>query len=156
MKRSQVIFVVALALLLAVVAAWRLMPRAPGVSDLYSRYESQPGVRVGFVSAFRVDDTTRVDVTTIEALCDSGWSWMMNELDLQDDDVPVSDSVETGFLFRRVVKGKPSLVATDDCTDVDILLVSTVDHAAGIYHVSTQAQEDCVLRLAFDKYLNVE
>lgn len=153
MKRSWIIFIVLLLLLLGGVTAWRLQTRAPGVSDLYSRYEHQPGVRVGFVDDFAVDDSTRCDVTTLEAVTDSGWVWMMQELGLQEDDLPETDADEAGFLFRRVVKGSPSQVATADCTNVDILLVSTVDRAAGVYHVATQREEDCVLRLAFDKYL---
>lgn len=140
-------------LLLGGVAAWKLLPRAPGVGDLYSRYEHQPGVRVGFVSDFAVDDSTLCDVTTVEALTEEGWEWMKEEFGLDDSTLPATTEEESGFLFRRVVKGEPKQVAEAGCEMVDILLVSTVDHAAGIYHVTTMEQEDCVLRLAFDKYL---
>lgn len=153
MKRNQIIFIVVLLLLLGGVTAWRLLPRAPGVGDLYSRYEHQPGVRVGFVHDFAVDDSTQIDVTTFEALTDSGWTWMVQEFGLQKEEIPETDADESGFLFRRVEKGKPSVTAAADCKDVDILLISTVDRAAGIYHVATQDEEDLVLRLAFDKYL---
>ena len=156
MKRSRIIFIAALLLLLGGVTAWRLMPRAPGVGDLYSRYEHQPGVRVGFVAGFEVDDSTRCDVTTIEAITDSGWAWMLHEFGLADGDVPATDADEAGFLFRRVVKGEPWRMAAADCHEVDILIVSSVDHAVGIYHVATTAQEEHLLRLAFDKYLTID
>ena len=156
MKRNIALFILALLLLAGGVVAWRLVPRAPGVSDLYSRYEHQPGVRVGFVAELAIDDSTHCDVTTFEALTDSGWAWMMDEFGLEDFALPEASDDEAGFLFRRVVKGTPSQPARADCRDVDIMLVSTVDHAVGIYHVATAVDEERVLRLAFEKYLTIE
>ncbi len=156
MKRNQIIFLVVLLLLVGGVVAWRLLPRVSDVSALYSRYEHQQGVRVGFVADFEVDDSTLVDVTTLEALTDSGWAWMLDELGLEDCALPESNEDSSGFLFRRVVKGQPSEVAEADCKKVDILLVSTIDRAAGVYHVESQREEDCVLQLAFDKYLKMD
>ena len=42
-----------------------------------------PGVRVGFIKDFPLNDTITCDVTTFEALTDEGWEWMLDSLGLQ-------------------------------------------------------------------------
>lgn len=80
MKRIWIITAVLLVLALGAVTACHFLCQGkPEVSELYSRYEHQEGVRVGFVHHFPFDDSTRVDVTTIEALDSAGWAWMQEE-----------------------------------------------------------------------------
>ena len=66
------------------VVRWlKLRPAEP--DGLYRRYKDQPGVRVGHIADFRVDDTVSLSVTTIEALDDEGWRWMSDEFGLDED-----------------------------------------------------------------------
>ena len=80
MKRTLGIFIGILLLLLATATALRLRPAAPEGSELYERYKKMPGVRVGFIKDFPLNDSMVVDVTTIEALTDEGWEWLNSEI----------------------------------------------------------------------------
>lgn len=82
MKRIWIITGALLVLALGVVTACHFLCQGkPEVSEYYSRYEHQEGVRVGFIHHFPFDDSTQVDVTTIEALDSAGWAWMQEEFD---------------------------------------------------------------------------
>ncbi len=85
MKRLLKITLLLTALALAALAVWRLTG-PHGVGELYKRYSGQEGVRVGFVKNYPFDDSTKVDVTTVEALDTAGWSWMQAEFDLPSPD----------------------------------------------------------------------
>ena len=80
MKKRVLIYIGVLLLLLAAVTAFRLRPAEPENSVLYERYKDLPGVRVGFVKDFPINDSTTCDVTTFEALTDEGWEWMLDSL----------------------------------------------------------------------------
>ena len=83
MKRNAFIYIGILLLLLAVVTAWRMRPEPVEGSELYQRYKDLPGVRVGFIKDFPLNDTLTCDVTTFEALTDEGWQWMLDSLGMQ-------------------------------------------------------------------------
>ena len=80
MKRNAIIFMGILLLLLAAVTAWRMRPEPVEGSELYQRCKDVPGVRVGFIKDFPINDTITCDVTTFEALTDEGWEWMLDSL----------------------------------------------------------------------------
>lgn len=87
MKRLWIVTAVLLVLLLGGITAWRLLPRGGhDVSDLYSECATQQGVRAGFIENYRFDDSTLVDVTTVEALDSLGWAWMQRRFDLPEPD----------------------------------------------------------------------
>ena len=79
MKRNAIIFMGILLMLLAAVTAWRMRPEPVEGSELYQRCKDVPGVRVGFIKDFPINDTITCDVTTFEALTDEGWEWMSEE-----------------------------------------------------------------------------
>ena len=83
MKRNAIIFMGILLLLLAAVTAWRMRPEPVEGSELYHRCKDVPGVRVGFIKDFPLNDSLTCDVTTFEALTDEGWEWMLDSLGLQ-------------------------------------------------------------------------
>ena len=157
MKRKHwIIYAMVLALLMAGVTAVRLLPhKGPEVSSLYQRYEHQPGVRVGFVKALPLDDSTSVDVTTIEALDSAGWQWLQEEFAIglwsQTDSVEGNRS----FSFRRMDKEVPSLMPPADSGDFDMLVVSLADSCVSIYHLENERQHDRIVELAFEKYLSI-
>lgn len=145
-----------LVVLLAGVTVVRMLPhKGLAVSTLYQRYEQQQGVRVGFVKALPLDDSTSVDVTTIEALDSAGWHWMQDEFAI--DFWAQSDSVEgnLSFSFRRMDKEVPSAMPQADSSDFDMLVVSQTDSCVSIYHLENERQHDKVVELAFDKYLSI-
>lgn len=156
MKRKHwIIYAVVLAVLLAGVTVVRLLPhKGLEVSSLYQRFEHQPGVRVGFVKALPLDDSTAVDVTTIEALDTAGWRWMQDEFAIEF--WSQTDSVEgnRSFSFRKMDKEVPSAMPQADNSDFDMLVVSQTDSCISIYHLENERQHDKVVELAFDKYLS--
>ena len=101
MKRALGIYIGILALLLMAATGWRMRPVEPKGSGLYERCKDVPGVRVGFVKDFPLNDSMVVDVTTVEALTDEGWEWMVEEFDIQGliDQWKLMDSIylETGI-----------------------------------------------------------
>lgn len=85
MKRIAIITLALLVVAIGGISVWRLTG-PHGVSEVYSRYADIDGVRVGFIKDYPFDDSTAVDVTTIEALDPEGWTWMQDEFDLPDPD----------------------------------------------------------------------
>ena len=83
MKKRVLIYIGVLLLLLAAVTAFRMRPAEPENSVLYERYKDMPGVRVGFIQDFPINDSLTCDVTTFEALTDEGWQLMLDSLCLQ-------------------------------------------------------------------------
>ena len=83
MKKRVLIYISVLLLLLAAVTAFRMRPAEPENSVLYERYKDLPGVRVGFVKDFPLNDSLTCDVTTFEALTDEGRQLMLDSLCLQ-------------------------------------------------------------------------
>lgn len=153
MKRYWKIYVLVLVVLLAAVTVVHLLPHKPDVSALYQRYEHQPGVRVGFVKALPLDDSTTIDVTTLEALDEQGWQWMCDEFAIG----LYADSADGGhsFAFRRMDREVPSVMPPADSLDFDMLVVSQADSCVSIYHLDNERQHDRVVELAFDKYLSI-
>ena len=83
MKKHALIYIGILLLLLTTVTAWRMRPESAEGSELYQRCKDMPGVRVGFVKDFPLNDSLTCDVTTFEALTDEGWECMLDSLGLQ-------------------------------------------------------------------------
>ena len=80
MKKHALIYICVLLLLLAAVTAFKVRPVEPEGSELYERCKDVPGVRVGFIKDYPVNDSVTCDVTTVEALTDEGWEWMLDSL----------------------------------------------------------------------------
>ncbi|MBR1549425.1 MAG: hypothetical protein IJ634_02185 [Bacteroidales bacterium] len=97
MKRLCIFTAVLLAVALAGVSLWHLLtPGTPTPSDLYHRYEHQAGVRVGYIEDYRFDDSTFVDVVTVEALDSAGWHWMEQEFALHEHANPEAPAAGSG------------------------------------------------------------
>lgn len=97
MKRLWIITAVLLAVALAGITVWHLLPPgAPAPSELFRRYEHQNGVRVGYIEDFRFDDSTLVDVVTLEAIEPDGWRWMEDEFNLSAHQISHDSTEDPG------------------------------------------------------------
>ena len=83
MKRLWLIVLTLLVTILGIITWVKLRPVEPEVSELYQRCKDIPGVRVGFIKDFPLNDSVTCDVTTVEALTDEGWEWMLDSLGMQ-------------------------------------------------------------------------
>lgn len=128
MKRLLKITLIVTAVVVAALAAWRLTgPHSVGA--LYDRYAGQPGVRVGYIKDYPFDDSTHVDVTTIEALDDEGWEWMLDE-----------------FAGRDEESGERKSLLTLQQDDGYFLFLSYADRSLCLVDARTDRQYDAVLR----------
>lgn len=80
MRKRHYIILAIVAVALLVCAAVVLRPRQLPLeecSQLYRDYADNPHVTVAFIKDFPVNDTLRVDVTTLQATTDSAWVALM-------------------------------------------------------------------------------
>lgn len=87
MKRLLITLLLAL-LAAAAVVLWRERPRlfpSSEANELYSRYEHNDHIRATYIKDFHVNDTLRVDVTTLQADCDSAWCALLLEFGASED-----------------------------------------------------------------------
>ena len=80
MKKRHYILLAIVAVGLLVCAAVALRPRQLPLeecSQLYRDYAHNPHVTVAFIKDFPVNDTLRVDVTTLQATDSTGWHSLM-------------------------------------------------------------------------------
>lgn len=84
MKRLWFIVLPLTVTILGIITWVKLRPVELEGSKLYERYKDVPGVRVGFIKDFPLNDSMVVDVTTFEALTDEGWEWLLDEFQLHE------------------------------------------------------------------------
>ncbi len=144
MKRIVTTTIMLMAVALGTIAIWRQCSdngahdnAVSSTGDLYNRYASQPGVRVGFIKDFRFDDTTLVDVTTIQALDSTGWHWMLAEFAVNT----VSDS--TGDVLQ-----------TYQLDDSHFVFLSYCDSSLCLVDAPTDRQYDAVLRYQLKRFVS--
>ena len=160
MKRNAIIFMGILLLLLAAVTAWRMRPEPVEGSELYQRCKDVPGVRVGFIKDFPINDTITCDVTTFEALTDEGWEWMLDslgvrstaEMDAFFDSISLAsgmseeDCANTIDLwqskrFHPEVQGDSNVLGNS----VDCNLASPHYRWLAVYHATSDEELDAVI-----------
>ena len=140
MKRLMKITLVAMAVVAAALVVWHLTgPHSLG--ELYRHYADQPGVRVGYIKDYPFDDTTHVDVTTIEALDDDGWAWMQQEFGTSNSQPSTSDpQLPTLLTLQR--------------PDGTFLFLSYNDRSLCLVDAESDAEYDAVLRYQLTKMTN--
>lgn len=158
MKRNAIIYIGILLLLLATVTVWKMRPEPVEGSELYQRCKDVPGVRVGFVKDFPLNDSLTCDVTTFEALTDEGWEWMLKELDMQRSmdlmdsltlDYGVSESSIDNTIclwqckhFHPEVYGDSLQLETDS---LDCVMASIKYRWVNMYHAVNDAQAHAII-----------
>lgn len=99
---------IALALTLvgvALVVAMLLLPRPlppDECSDIYRQYKDTPGIKASFIKDYPINDTTTIDVTTLEASSDAGWESLkktFNIIDYPPEVLPFVDTMVVEYYF---------------------------------------------------------
>ncbi len=135
--------------------------RASAQTDLYSRYASQPGVKVASVSNFAIDSATRADVTVIEAVDDSGWQWMKNEFHIADLSPEQQAGLREGndaVLFARRSRANPSSNAPVVNEQIAVAAscyigISYLSRAVYIFCADTEEQYDAIVTMLVKKIM---
>ena len=161
MKRALGIYIGILALLLMAATGWRMRPVEPEGSGLYERCKDVPGVRVGFIQDFPINDSLTCDVTTFEALTDEGWQWMLDSLGLQRTSVldsigrseawpgEISDNASIYWQSKRFhpeVRGGSKVLGDS----VDCNFASLYYRWMAVFHTTTTEGRFAVIDYYFD------
>ena len=123
--RYLLCFLVATALSLGAVVAWRLWPRPlppEECSELYRTYKDTPGIDATFIKDFHVNDTVYVNVTLLQATDSAGWEMLISDFMIRRESLTGSSNhvffrlAKKGHSDRQIdtVAGNNDLIVTDD------------------------------------------
>jgi hypothetical protein len=71
-------------------------------SDVYRQYKDTPGIKASFIKDYPINDTTTIDVTTLEASSDAGWESLkktFNIIDYPPEVLPFVDTMVVEYYF---------------------------------------------------------
>ncbi len=71
-------------------------------SDVYRQYKDTPGIKASFIKDYPLNDTTTIDVTTLEASSDAGWESLkktFNIIDYPPEVLPFVDTMVVEYYF---------------------------------------------------------
>ena len=66
--------------ILSILAA--ALSTAEAQTELYSKYASHTNIKVACVNNMQLDSASRIEVTTLEAIDDDGWEWILKEFNI--------------------------------------------------------------------------
>ena len=135
---------------------------ASAQTELYSRYASQPNVKVASVTGFALDSTSQVDVTVIAAEDDAGWAWMRREFGIADLSAEQQQGLLEGsdvVLFARRSRSNPSLNAPIKNEQIDIAAscymgISYLSRAVYVFCADTEEEYDAVVTRLVKKIMH--
>lgn len=157
--KKQRLLTIAIGLLLVAGAVWVIRwPRtisSDRCSALYRQFAGNPDIDASFIKDFRINDSTAVDVTLLEALSDSGWDSLCKFFLIPDLDTISPLVLKTSVpLLWQVNKYDYASTVVADSPDVEILAVSYRKRQACIFHTCTHDERHNVFYYNFDKYDN--
>ena len=148
---------IALAIVLAGVAAcaWIILhPRQLPVEecgDVFRRYKDVEGVAASFIKGFPVNDTLRLDVTTLQARDSAGWERLLEDFHIQRlSELPeiVQRWLNEGKDMVGVhlaPKSDPTLPTdTTNALNNNVVAVSRLYHTISIFYTETESEQKAV------------
>ena len=145
MKRNAIIYMGILVLLMAAVTVWRMRPEPVEGSALYQRCKDMPGVRVGFIKDFPINDSLTCDVTTFEALTDSAWQALCADFALTDFVENIEEIAPHVVFSRQVSRHDYTQVVLGDSPDAECLAISCDSRTFAIFHTRNATEMNAVL-----------
>ena len=152
---------IALAIVLAGVAAcaWIILhPRQLPVEecgDVFQRYWQVDGVDASFMKDFPVNDTLRLDVTTLQARDSAGWEQLKKDFHLPELPEKSRKKIEKGIdviSIRYAPIADPTARMDTSCLlENNILGISRLYKTISIFHTHTEAEQDAII----DNQLNI-
>lgn len=153
--KIKVFWLVSLVLVVAAAAATavKLWPRVE-VSDLYRTYADMPGIDATFLHNFRINDTTTVDVTILQANDSTSWEKLKIEFGLPA--LPAE--------FMKMIEGKNDFIMTYIAAsdykeqfkkigieEMDVIAGNYTRKNIGIFHVRSKEQQHALLHYNLNK-----
>lgn len=135
---------------------------AAAQTDLYTRYASQPSVKVASVNNFALDSAARIDVTVIAAEDEAGWEWMKREFYIGDLSPEQQAGLSEGsdvVLFARRNRSNPRENAPIVDEQVDIsascyMGISYLSRAVYVFCADTEEQYDAIVARLIKKIMH--
>ena len=146
MKKTALIYI-GVALLLSLAATgWRMRPAEPEGSELYERYKDTPGIRAGFAKGFMVNDSLRVDVTTLEYLDSTLWDKARTNLGPNFDNPEIAEfrglvnetTLEMYYSERYHPEVWGEELMARGLDTMDVVVVSPYFHWMASYHCTSK------------------
>ena len=125
-------------------------------SDLYQQYADSDNVKATFVKDYRINDTTFVDVTMLEALSDTGWAVLQEQfhLPILDEKALQSTKGHNPIFVKLVSKsGYPAECGSDY---ERVLASSYQSEYICVFHAKNKNEVDVIQDHAFFKSTNEE
>lgn len=154
MKRRHYLFLAIILVGLAFSAWFLTHPRQlpeEECSDTYRRYKDVEGVAASFIKGFPVNDTLRLDVTTLQATDSAGWERLL-------EDFHIRRSSELPEIVQRWLnegkdmvgvhlapKSDPTLPTdTTNALNNNVVAVSRLYHTISIFYTETESEQKAV------------
>ena len=125
-------------------------------SQPYQHYHHVEGIKATFVKDYRIDDTTFVDVTLLQAKTDSAWHLLQKDFNIPqpiDEDQALFDSTTTVQLWFAP-KNDHSAPMDSDPLKNDIIAASRHTQSLCIFHLSKFEQITRIINLKIKEITN--
>ncbi len=148
MKRNWPYYIIAFCLALLTVYvlhnSGRIFPSGE-VGEVYRRYCNRDDVRVEFFKAFRIDDSTTVDVTTLTAKDSASWEALLREMNIKEGTIrkqtEAVKSGKTALTEYYCMNNHPEQrINVKECSDFDLVIFSFNEYVTYIFDVNTIEQ----------------
>lgn len=146
MKRLLITLLLAL-LAVATVVLWREWPclfPSSEANELYRRYEHNDHIRATYIKDFQVNDTLRVDVTTVQALDSTGWEMLKKNFNIKPVSTFNQEAIDRGEdivslqLTPKDHPGQP--MDTTDILRNNVMAVSQLHKTVSIFDIQSRQE----------------
>ena len=156
MKKRHYILLAIVAVGLLVCAGVALRPRQlppEECSQLYRDYADNPHVAVAFIKDFPVNDTLRVDVTTLQASTDSAWYALLRDFGASEEFIEwyqsnkanlVNDRQNSIFLFS-MDKNNPQKRLSENDPDSRLVIGSYAKRTLCVFMTEKKIRETIII-----------
>ena len=152
MNKRRVISVAVCLVVAALVLLVKYHPRTVPVeecSQIYRDYADNPHIAVAFIKDFPVNDTLRVDVTTLQATDSLGWETPKNEFHIISLSDNIQRKIEQGIdrvSTRIVSKTDPTLpMDTSELLNNNVIAISRLHRTVSVFYIKAEAEIDAIL-----------
>jgi hypothetical protein len=152
MNKRRVISVAVCLVVAALVLVVKYHPRTVPVeecSQIYRDYADNPHIAVAFIKDFPVNDTLRVDVTTLQATDSLGWETLKNEFHIISLSDNIQRKIEQGIdrvSTRIVSKTDPTLpMDTSELLNNNVIAISRLHRTVSVFYIKAEAEIDAIL-----------
>lgn len=118
---------------------WQWLIPDREVSGLYQRYAGTDGLNTAFVKDYRIDDTTAIDVTLLEATSDSAWTLLQRDFNLHTLPSELSSSSDSNkVVFRYAPRDNYALPMDTVLLNNDLVVISHYRRTVMVFAIESE------------------